>query len=143
MIILATKEQIEQKILDELYDDLNLTGTTVGETVMYYSKALAILQSMNTSSITSNLRIFYVEDNGTANTYHAVLPAVTGYATGDVYIMKALNANNNSCTFEVNSLGTKAIKKTGATLNFTTGDIRAGQMIILIYDGTQFQGFSF
>lgn len=65
-------------------------------------------------------------------------PAPTSYAAGDVYYFKADVANTGSATLNVNSLGAKTIKKmkSGALADLETGDIAAGQIVAVAYDGT-------
>ena len=51
---------------------------------------------------------------------------------------KANTANTGACTLNLNSLGAKAIKVDG-NVDPATGDIQAGQVVLVIYDGTNFQ----
>lgn len=51
---------------------------------------------------------------------------------------KATNANTGASTLDVNGLGTKTIKKNGST-DLVNGDIQAGQIIGVSYDGTYMQ----
>jgi hypothetical protein len=67
-----------------------------------------------------------------------VSPVPNDYDAGDTYTFKADVANTGACTLNVNSLGAKTIKKYG-TLDLSTGDIIAGQMVTVRYDGTYFQ----
>jgi hypothetical protein len=62
------------------------------------------------------------------------------YATGMVIKIKFANANTGSSTLNINSLGAKTLKKSGAT-NLASGDISAGQEFEVSYDGTNFQVF--
>lgn len=81
----------------------------------------------------------YSADTGTANAYLATLsPAPTAYVAGMALFIKATNANTGTSTINVNGLGVKTIKKIGnATL--ISGDITAGQVLHLVYDGTDFE----
>lgn len=67
-----------------------------------------------------------------------VSPVPTSYTSGDSYMFKADVANTDTATLNVNGLGAKTIKKNG-TLNLETGDIKAGQICRVTYDGTYFQ----
>lgn len=60
------------------------------------------------------------------------------YTKNFLIVAKFTNANTGPSTININSLGAKAIKKnvTGA---LEAGDIIAGQIFLLIYDGTNFQ----
>jgi hypothetical protein len=71
------------------------------------------------------------------NTY-AATGSITTYATGFGILVKFTNANTGAATLNVNSLGAKDIKK-NATVALAAGDISATQILLLIYDGTNFQ----
>lgn len=84
----------------------------------------------------------FAEDAGANDTYTATLvPAPTAYITGHPYRFKANTANTGACTINFNSLGAKAIKKAagGITTDLADNDIRAGQWVDLVYDGTNMQ----
>lgn len=73
------------------------------------------------------------------DTYTATLaPAITAYATNQKVYIKFTNANTGAATINLNGLGAKAIKKSG-TAALVAGDISAGQILCLVYDGTNFQ----
>lgn len=81
----------------------------------------------------------YAADAGSTDTYAiTVTPAPTAYATGQIFAFKANTANTDACTLNVNSLGAKTIKKNGSS-DLITGDIVASQLVMVIYDGTNFQ----
>lgn len=82
----------------------------------------------------------YAADSGTANAYAITLaPVVTAYAAGQKFSFKALNSNTSVSTLNVNGLGTKTIKKTGGTADLASWDIVAGQIVEVVYDGTDFE----
>lgn len=83
-------------------------------------------------------------DTGTANAYivtYALAPAE--YTTGMEVLFIAGNDNTTAATINVNDLGAKTIKRYG-TVDVQGGDIRAGQAITVVYDGTNFilKGFT-
>jgi hypothetical protein len=81
----------------------------------------------------------YAADAGANDTYAITLsPAPAAYTTGMVVRFKANTGNTGAATLNVNSLGAKTIKKFGNT-DLSTGDITAGQIAEVIYDGTNFQ----
>ena len=81
----------------------------------------------------------YAADSGTANTYVVALsPAPLTLIAGFTVRFLAANANTGASTLNVNSLGAKAIKKSG-TAALVANDIVANEMIVVIYDGTSFQ----
>src|SRR3972149_1443279 len=87
--------------------------------------------------IDSNLK--YAVDTGAADAYLiAPNPPITAYTAGQIFYMKATNANTGASTVNVNCLGIKSIKKDGSDA-LIANDILAGQIIALQYDGTNFQ----
>lgn len=81
----------------------------------------------------------YVTVSGT-DTYTAdmFLLNVVGYFIGMRLRAKFTNANTGASTIDVNSLGVKGIKKDVAS-DLASGDIKAGGIYHLVYDGTNFQ----
>lgn len=65
-------------------------------------------------------------------------PALNGYATGAQYSFIAQNTNTAAVTIDIDTLGVKSITKFGAT-PLAAGDIIAGALMLIEYDGTQFQ----
>jgi len=65
-------------------------------------------------------------------------PAVVAYATGQTFRFVSAGANTGAATFNLNSLGAKAITKNGTTA-LSAGDIPSGSVVHVTYDGTQFQ----
>lgn len=81
----------------------------------------------------------YATSTSTPNTYTASLPsAPLSLTAGMVAFIKFTNANTGAATLNLNSLGAKNITKNGATA-LTSGDISAGMIGMLQYDGTEFQ----
>jgi hypothetical protein len=79
--------------------------------------------------------------SGTAsgtNTYAATISNVTGYNTNDGFIIKFTNANTGAATLNINGLGAKSIFKS-VNVALSSGDIKAGQELVVVYDGTNFQ----
>jgi len=65
--------------------------------------------------------------------------SMTAYAAGQVFRFIAAGANTTtSVTLNINSIGAKAITKNGTTA-LAIGDIPAGSVVVVTYDGTQFQ----
>lgn len=89
----------------------------------------------------------YLNQNGTklsatasgTNTYTATItPAITAYTNTQRFFIKFTNANTGACTLNLNGLGAKSIV-INANQPLTIGDISAGQILCLAYDGTNFQ----
>lgn len=81
----------------------------------------------------------YVVDTGLTNAYVITPnPGITAYAAGQIFTFKAANANSGASTLNVNGLGVKNIKKSVSS-DLTTGDIPLNGIILVEYDGTNFQ----
>lgn len=75
--------------------------------------------------------------SGTDTITLAASRTMTAYAQGDFYMFKAGGTNTGAATLNVDSLGAKNVYLQGAAL--TGGEILSGQMVAVVYDGTQFQ----
>lgn len=83
--------------------------------------------------------LVYAEDGGSTDAYVVSLdPAPTSYVAGLEVKFKANTVNTGAATLNVNSLGAKTIKK-NFNEDLADGDIRAGQIVTAVYDGTNFQ----
>lgn len=115
------------------------------ETVKGNSDKIAILngtgnvvEKANKSDFESYLAN-YSTDIGVANAYQITLnPAPTVYEIGKIYKFKATNANTGASTFQIGTLTATAIKK-NVSMDLASGDIVAGQIVSVVYDGTYFQ----
>lgn len=112
-----------QKIIEQLSEIHRLSDSSI-------STIAAILKSTP----------YYAADTGAADAYVVTLsPVPAAYTTGMVVRFKAANTNTTTSTVNVNGLGTKTIKRLGGTTDMSVGDIASGQMITIVYDGTNFQ----
>lgn len=68
-------------------------------------------------------------------------PPITSYATGATYSFIAANTNSGAVTLSIDGLAAKAVTKAGNTA-LAAGDIQAGELVYVQYDGTRFQLFS-
>ncbi|WP_425447721.1 hypothetical protein [Dethiothermospora halolimnae] len=83
--------------------------------------------------------VFYIEDTRTVeNEYIAELEGLDNYYKGLKIACKFNSTNAGPCTININSLGAKAIKKDVST-DLESGNIKANQIGVMIYDGTNFQ----
>lgn len=81
----------------------------------------------------------YAADAEASDAYAIALdPAVTAYAAGQTFRFKANTANTGGASLNVNGLGAKTILKQN-NVALATGDIEAGQIVTVTYDGTNFQ----
>lgn len=90
---------------------------------------------------TSLKGLVYAADGGASDAYAISLPvAPDAYADilGLPISFKANTVNTGAATLNVNTLGAKTIKKFG-TQDLDDGDIKADQIVTVIYDGTDFQ----
>lgn len=84
-------------------------------------------------------RVAYAADAGAANAYVVTLThAPASYTAGLRIAMKVVNANTGASTINVNSLGVKSIKRPNGD-DPASGDLIAGAIVMLQYDGTNFQ----
>lgn len=94
---------------------------------------------VNPSTLASTLLSDYKVDTGAANAYVITpAPAITAYTTGQIFSFKAVNANTTTSTLNVNGLGVKTINKNDGATALTANDIKAGQLVVVEYDGTNF-----
>ena len=81
----------------------------------------------------------YLSSIAGTNTITATAPvSMSAYATGQEFTFVAANSNTGGVTININSIGAKSITKNGTTA-LAVGDIIAGAIINVVYDGTQFQ----
>lgn len=84
-------------------------------------------------------RVFYAADTGVANAYvAAIVPGITAYAEGLSVLVKIANKNTGASTININALGAKSIKNVDGT-GLVAGQLIAGAVVLLVYDGTNFQ----
>lgn len=83
----------------------------------------------------------YTADTGSADVYvMTLIPAILAYKAGQVFSFKAANANlTTTPTLNVNGLGAKTIVKNSGIVALVAGDIAVGQIVVVEYDGTNFQ----
>lgn len=94
------------------------------------------------SDLNDVLRRNYAADAGSTDSYAATLsPVPAAYVTGAQYRFKANTANTGAATINFNGLGAKTIVKVagGMSTALATNDIRAGQWVDVVYDGTNMQ----
>lgn len=81
----------------------------------------------------------YAVATGSANAYAIALsPALDAYITGMPIMFMANHDNNGAATLNVNGLGAISLKKY-INQNLVAGDIRNGQLVVGIYDGSAIQ----
>ncbi len=83
--------------------------------------------------------INYAADTGAADAYAiAMTPALTAHVPGMPIVFKAANANTGAAVIAINGMDAVSIKDTaGAAL--TANAIKAGALVIISYDGVNYQ----
>jgi len=80
----------------------------------------------------------YAADSGGDDDYEITITGVTEYIVGKSFKFKANTANTGVASLNINSIGQVTIKKMHDQ-DLVTGDIEAGQIVEVVYDGTYFQ----
>lgn len=92
------------------------------------------IPAINDTTTFSNL----ITVAGTNTLTGLATPALSGYAAGAQYSFIAQNNNTAAVTIDIDTLGVKSITKFGTTA-LAAGDIIAGALTLIEYDGTRFQ----
>jgi hypothetical protein len=92
------------------------------------------IPAVNDPTTTNNL----ITVSGTNALTGLAIPPLEGYTAGAQYSFIAQNTNTGAVTLDIDSLGVKAVTKFGST-PLVAGDIIAGALVIVEYDGTRFQ----
>jgi hypothetical protein len=92
------------------------------------------IPAINDTTSISNL----ITVAGTNTLTGLATPALGGYATGAQFSFIAQNNNTAAVTIDIDTLGVKSITKFGTTA-LAAGDIIAGALMLIEYDGTRFQ----
>jgi hypothetical protein len=80
----------------------------------------------------------YSADSGAADAYAVTLSPAPTIVAGSVIQFKVAHANTGASTLAVNSAAPVAIKKSGGTA-LASGDIAAGQIVLVVFDGTYWE----
>jgi hypothetical protein len=119
--------------------DVELTADDVGAETPAgaQAKAEAAAAAAVIAHDTAEKHIGYAVANGT-NSYSVTIPGITQLAEGMSFKIKFANANTGACTLNINNLGAKNIVK-GNGNALSSGNIKAGQICHLVYNGSNFQ----
>lgn len=100
---------------------------------------MAIYDGTNFQVFLPHNNFFYSTDSGSADAYAVTYsPALTAHVIGLPLRFKAANTNTGASTLAVNGLTAVAIKRLNGS-DLQAGDIPAGGMITVAYDGTYYQ----
>lgn len=133
-----------KQIIDKGYaDDLAIAGspdaTTSTKGIVKTSVAPVTANSPIAVGQNDPQFVNYFAESGAANAYVITpSPSIGAYAVGQRFSFKATNANTTTSTLNINSLGAKTIFKEGGAVALASGDIAAGMMVVVEYDGTNF-----
>lgn len=95
--------------------------------------------SSASSASIQNSAYTYAPDTAVSDAYAiALTPALTAYAAGQTFRFLVTTANTGAASLNVNALGAKTIKK-NHDQDLATGDVEAGSIVTVTYDGTNFQ----
>ena len=101
----------------------------------------ASTDSLTLGQAQANAFGYVASDSGSSNAYViAPSPAITGYAAGQKFAFKAANVSSGASTLNVSGLGVKNVYYQNAAISGAM--IKAGALILVVYDGTQFQMLS-
>ena len=94
--------------------------------------------SANLSQVQSTVVKLIGSVSGADTITGSMTPALTAYAAGQMFYFVAAGDNTGAVTLNINSLGAKNVTKNGTTA-LAAGEIKSGQTVAVIYDGTRFQ----
>ena len=103
------------------------TDTLIGT----YDNIPSINDPYSEGSLLSNV-------TGTNTIAATATPTITAYATGASYSFIAANTNTGAVTLSIDGLTAKSVTKAGGNA-LVAGDIQAGMLVYVHYDGTRFQ----
>jgi len=75
---------------------------------------------------------------GTNTIIGSATPALTAYTAGNAFTFVVAGSNTTAVTLNIDGLGAKAITRDGTTA-LVSGDMVTGEVVLVVYDGTQFQ----
>lgn len=113
------------------------SGSPASPQLAKFSSATAI----TTATAVDVSTPLFCSDAGANDTYACSIAPTPTLVTGTHYRFKANTANTGASTINFNSIGAKTIVKVagGLTTDLADNDIRAGQWVDLVYDGTNMQ----
>ena len=121
----------------EVNKPIVLTGSGIDAKVVGIQNVSNMQDAVSVDYIQKDSLKFAIA-TGSNNNYSVNLtPAVSSLSVGMVVLFQANFSNTGAATLSVNGLSSKTIKKNYNT-DLDTNDIRAGQMVSVMYDGNNF-----
>ena len=98
----------------------------------------AATDSVNLSQVQSTVSKLLNTITGTNTITATASPTLAAYATGQMFYFVAAGDNTTAVTLNIDGLGAKAVTRDGSTA-LVSGDIKSGEVVVVVYDGTRFQ----
>lgn len=130
----ADASTVQKGIAEEATQAEIETGTATGGT----SARLFVNPSTLAPVIQKGSFTFAADAEASDSYVISLTPTLRAYVIGQRVTFTANTANTGACTLNVDSLGAITIKKFNDQ-DLETGDIESGQVVDVIYDGTNFQ----
>ncbi|MCC6600613.1 MAG: hypothetical protein IT223_08040 [Crocinitomicaceae bacterium] len=119
---------------------IELTGTGSEGRVTGITEVSDPTDAVSATSVQQSALTYGASTNN-GNAFSVVLTPMPSYSPGLIVHFMASGDITGTATLNVNSLGDKAIKK-NFNDDLAAGDIKNGQMVSVMYDGTHFQMLS-
>ncbi|MCC6599995.1 MAG: hypothetical protein IT223_04890 [Crocinitomicaceae bacterium] len=137
--VFVTSVVFSQADLDK---PLRLTGTGADAKIEGIKDISQPQDAVSAEAVQKSSLVFDGSASGAADAYTATLVPTPASLTPGILVMFVATANNTgAATINVNGLGAIALKK-DVSADLEADDIKAGQIISAIYDGTNFQVLS-
>lgn len=98
---------------------------------------LAATDAARLSQLQGNT-LSFLTVSGTDTLLGSLVPSLAAYVTGAMFSFVIANTNTGAVTLNIDGLGAKSVLRNG-TDPVQAGDLTAGNVVVVIYDGTQFQ----
>ena len=112
--------------------------TLGGYKITNLANGSASTDAINYSQLQSAGYTTLITISGTDTITGTVSPTLTSYLAGAQFSFVVGTTNTGAVTLNIDSLGAKAVTRTGAVA-LVAGDLIATQMVEVMYDGTRFQ----
>ena len=106
-----------------------ITGLAVGT---------AATDAANLSQVQSTAAKLVNSVSGVDTITGTMSPTLAAYAAGQMFYFVAAGDNTGAVTLNLDGLGAKAVTRDGSVA-LAAGDIKSGEVVVVVYDGTRFQ----
>jgi hypothetical protein len=94
--------------------------------------------SANLSQVQSTVTKLLTSVSGADTVTATASPTLAAYAAGQMFYFVTAGDNTTSVTLNIDALGAKAVTRDGSVA-LAAGDIKSGEVVVVVYDGTRFQ----